>query len=228
MNQGYTVSQAVNDVLRKVYGWMGVALGVTAAVSYYVGSNPAFYKMLYKMPGLPFILLLIQLGLVIFLSAGIRRMSFGTAISSFFLYSGLVGISLSSIFIAYTLGSIFSAFAVTAGMFTFMAVYGTIMKADLSSMGSYLFMALIGLIITGIVNFFLQSPALYLLYSAAGVLIFTLLTAYDAQKIKALASNLIGSGEDTSKIAVLGALTLYLDFLNLFLYILRFMGNRKD
>lgn len=226
-NQRYSVDEAVSRVIRKVYAWMGAALAVTASVAYYIGTSPAAYKIVYRSPGLPMFLFIAQLMLVVGLVAGIRRMSFGAAMATFFAYAALTGVTFSTIFMAFTLGSIFTTFFVTAGMFTVMAVYGYFTKADLSGMGSFLMMGLFGLIIAMLVNFFLASPALHLVYSAFGVVIFSLFTAYDIQKIKMFARSLVTSGEEVNKVGVLSALTLYLDFINLFSFILNFLGERK-
>ncbi len=226
-NQRYSVDEAVSKVIRKVYGWMGVALAITASVAYYIGTSPAAYKIVFKSPGLPMFLFIAQILLVVGLVAGIKRMSFGAALATFLGYAALTGVTFSTIFMAFTLGSIFSAFFVTAGMFGVMAVYGYFTKADLSGMGSFLMMGLFGLIIAMIVNMFLASPGLHLVYSAFGVVIFSLFTAYDIQKIKVFSRALVTSGEDLNKIGVLSALTLYLDFINLFSFILNFLGERK-
>ena len=227
-NQGFSVEEAVKSVVRKVYGWMATALAVTAGIAYYVGNTPAIYTMIFKTPGLILVLFIAQFGLVMALSAGIKRLSFGAAFGLFYLFAVLTGLFFSSIFIRFTLGSIFSTFLVTAGMFGMMSIYGYFTNADLSKMGSFLFMALIGLIIAGLVNIFVDSAALQLGYSFFGVIIFSLFTAYDIQKVKMLARSMVTSGEDLNKVSVLAALTFYLDFINLFSFILNFMGNKKD
>lgn len=226
-NQGYSVEEAVSKVVRKVYGWMAIALGITASVAYYVGTSPAVYRAVFRTPMLPLFLFFAQIMMVFGLVAGIRRMSYQAAILTFLGYAALTGLTFSTIFIAFTLGSIFSAFFVTAGMFGVMALYGYFTKADLSGMGSFLMMGLFGLIIAMLVNMFLASPGLHLVYSAFGVVIFSLFTAYDIQKIKMFARSMVTSGDDLNKIGVLSALTLYLDFINLFSFILNFLGERK-
>jgi len=220
-------SKSQNDLLYKVYGWMGLALSLTAGVAYYVASTPAA-KMVFENTGLLLVLFLIQLGLVFALSMFLPKLSFISAALIFAAYSILNGITLSGIFLTYTQTSIASAFLVTAGMFICMALYGYFTKTDLSGMGSILTMCLIGLIIGMLVNMFLKSSSFDYIISATGVIVFSLLTAYDLQKIKLLSRSLLASGEDTLKISILGALTLYLDFINLFLFMLRFMGNRRQ
>ena len=175
------------------------------------------------------ILILAELGMVFWISAGINRMQAATATALFIAYSVLNGLTLSFIFIAYSLGSIAVTFAITAGTFGTMALIGTVTKKDLTSLGNLFFMALIGLIIASLVNIFWANETLYWIVTYAGVLIFVGLTAYDAQKIKQM---YLAAGTDDSetvrKIAVLGALTLYLDFINLFLYLLRIFGGRRN
>ena len=149
------------------------------------------------------------------------------AAALFILYAATLGVTLSSIFLVYTYTSIFATFLVTSVMFGAMAIYGYFTKADLSSMGSYLLMALVGLIIGGLVNMFLKNQTFQYMISAVGVLIFTLLTAYDVEKIKRMSQEMLGDRETMAKISILGALMLYLDFVNLFLYLLQFMGRRR-
>jgi hypothetical protein len=172
-------------------------------------------------------LVIAQLGLVFWLASRVMQMSAAQATGVFMLYSALTGVTLSFVFLAYTAASLTSTFLVTAGTFGAMSFYGYTTKRDLTAMGSFLFMGLIGIIIASLVNFFLQSPMVYWLVTYAGVLIFVGLTAYDTQKIKEM--NILGNEgtEEDTKEAVRGALTLYLDFINLFLMLLRVMGNRR-
>ena len=165
--------------------------------------------------------------LVLILSAAINRLSFSTATLLFILYSVINGVTLSSIFVVYTQGSIASTFFITAGMFGGLALYGSVTKKDLSGMGRFLFMTLIGLIIASIVNIFMHSEMLYWITTFVGVLVFAGLTAWDAQKIQQMALMADDVNESTQKMALLGALTLYLDFINLFLYLLRIFGKRN-
>lgn len=215
------------EFLYKVYGWMGIALAISASVAYYVAHTPTVFKAIYT-PGILIALVLGQLALVIFLSFLLNRMNFATAILAYLLYAVLSGVTLSSIFMVYQLGSIFSTFVVAAGMFVAMGIYGYFTKQDLSSMSSLLMMGLVGLIIGFLVNMFLRSPGFDYVLSGIGVIIFSLLTAFDIQKIKQFGQTMYAQGEEAGKVAILGALSLYLDFINLFLYLLRFMGQRKE
>ncbi|OGB84361.1 hypothetical protein A3F66_01835 [candidate division TM6 bacterium RIFCSPHIGHO2_12_FULL_32_22] len=215
-----------NKLLSKVYAWMSAGLLLTAGTAYYVGHSPAMLKVIVGNPWVLFGLILAQLGMVIFLSAGIRKLSFGAALATFLGYSLLNGLTLSFIFLVYTQASIALTFLVAAGMFAAMALYGYFTRADLSGMGSFLMMGIFGLVIAGIANMFFQSNSFSYVLSGAGVVIFSLLTAYDVQRLKTLSQYF--SGKDEAKLSVIGALTLYLDFINLFLYLLRFMGNKKD
>lgn len=217
-----------SNLMYRVYAWMCLALSITAVTAYYVSISPVILSALVRTPVLPWILIIAQVGLVIILSTMIARMSFVMALALFLLYSVMVGLSLSVIFMVFTQASIFSTFLVASGMFGAMALYGYYTKADLTSMGSYLFMALIGLIIAGFVNIFLKSDAFQTVISGIGVLVFTLLTAYDVQRIKYILEQSLGDRETMAKATLMGALALYLDFINLFLYLLQFMGRRKD
>lgn len=229
MNRSYVQSStAVQDLMKRVFGWMSFALVITGATSYYVYSNPALQKMLLGNMGVVFGLFIAQIALVIALSTAITRMSYFTALGTFSLYAFLTGITLSSIFMAYTEGSIFATFFISAGMFAAMGIYGAVTRTDLTSMGSFFRMALFGLILALLVNLFLQSSVLDTVTAIIGVFLFAGLTAYDVQKIKQLSQHVAGRGEVVGKIALLGALQLYLDFINLFLSLLRLMGQRKD
>jgi len=213
----------------KVYGWMSFALAITAAVAFYVSKNPAIYAPIKTNSWLLVGLFIFQLVLVIFISAAIMKISYTTAFIAFIIYAASVGLTLSFVFEIYTKSSIYATFLVTAGMFGVTCLYGYFTKSDLTSIGSFALMGLFGLILGGIVNIFLKSSGFDFVLSAVGVLIFTLLTAYDSQKIKQMAKGLMASQETRKKIAILGSLTLYLDFINLFLFMLRFMGQgRKD
>jgi len=218
----------VADVMYKVYGWMTLALSVTGLTAFWLARSEEFMQVLFTNQMLWIVLLLVQLGLVIGISAGIQRMSLSTGLALFLAYSFLNGVTFSAIFLVYTSSSIATAFFVTAGMFSTMSIYGYVTGADLSKMGSILMMGVFGLIIALVVNMFMQSSQLNFFISIAGVFIFTLLTAYDVQRIKRLAEGLITDQETMGKVALLGALTLYLDFINLFLYLLRLMGQRRN
>lgn len=215
--------------ISKVYGWMSSALLITGVVAMWAASTPAVFNAIFPASGsrMPFyILIAAEFGAVIYLSARINKMSAETAGIVFLLYSVLNGLTLSMVFLIYTSSSIASTFLVTAATFGVMSAYGYMTKKDLTSIGNLAFMALIGLIIASVVNLFLQSEMMYWIITYAGVLIFVALTAYDTQKIKRMASFEDGA-EVSKKKSILGALTLYLDFVNLFLYLLRFLGDRK-
>lgn len=224
----YQVSQTISSFMTKVYAWMAGALAITAATSWYAASNPALFNFVFATPGVFWILVLAQFGLVITLSGFVTRISYPAAAGCFVGYSMLTGLTLSSLFYVYSLPSIMLAFSVTAGMFAFMALYGTITKADLTGVGQLALMGLVGIIIASFMNIFLRSGAIDYYISLIGVGIFTLLIAYDAQKIKQLGYAMLNQGEMASKVALVGALTLYLDFINLFLYLLRLLGARNS
>lgn len=215
-------------LFRNVYLWMSMALIITGLTSLVIADSPSILSAIFKNRFIFYVLLFGELGLVWYMSARINSLSFRTATILFIFYSILNGVTLSVIFLIYTFSSIASTFFVTAATFAVMSLYGYITKKDLTTFGNLLFMALIGLIIATLVNLFWQNQILYWVVSYAGVLIFIGLTAYDTQKIKKL---LLNEGtevnEATQKIALMGALSLYLDFINLFLYLLRLLGNRK-
>jgi uncharacterized protein len=215
------------DFMQKVYLWMTFALTLTGFVAYRTTQSEFLLELIFS-SSFGFIgLILVELALVFWISSGIQRMSSNMAIGLFLLYSVLNGLTLSVLLIAYTGASVASTFFITAGMFGAMSVYGYTTKQDLSSWGNLLFMALIGLILASVVNIFLQSSGLYWLISYIGVLVFVGLTAYDTQKIKQLAAQVIVESEEGRKVAILGALTLYLDFINMFIFMLRILGNRR-
>ncbi len=213
-----------------VFVWMSLGLGITALMAYYFAATPSLISSLVTPEGgmsmLGWIVMLAPLGFVLMMSFRFQKLSSATLQLLFVLFSVIMGISLSFIFLAYTSASIFKTFIVTAGMFGTMAVIGYTTKADLSKMGSMLTMALIGLIIASVVNMFMHSASFDYIISFIGVFIFTGLTAYDMQKIKRIGEGEY-STENTAKLKIMGALSLYLDFINLFLFLLRFLGNRK-
>ncbi|MFM2310586.1 MAG: hypothetical protein RLY87_2708 [Chloroflexota bacterium] len=214
----------VQKAMQQVYLWMTAGLMVTGAVATTL-YNSGFVATLGP---LMIVLLIAQIGVVFYLSARINQMAPTTATLLFLVYSVMTGITLTPIFYAYSLGSIGTTFFVTAGTFATMALYGATTKRDLTGMGSMLMMALIGLMIATIVNIFLGNSLMSLVISALGVLIFTGLTAYDVQALTRMANN-VSSEDDTQRFAIIGALKLYLDFINLFLYMLRFLGSgRRD
>lgn len=220
-------SIAQNEFIRRVYNWMAFGLALTAITALYAAHSGIVYSLM-KNPTVMFVLILGELGLVIALSAAIGRLQASTAIFMFFAYSFLNGLTLSTIFLVYTKASIESTFFITACTFAVMSVYGYTTKTDLTSLGSFLMMGLIGIIIASFVNFFFKYPALYWLITYAGVAIFVGLTAYDTQKIKEMGAAGFAGTEDERKGAVIGALRLYLDFINLFLLLLRIFGRRND
>lgn len=229
VSQTRTDVQATNLFLRGVYNWMSLGLGLTAVVAYAVATTPAIAEVIFANPIIFWGLIIAQFGLVLAISGGVHRMSAGTATGLFLLYSALTGATLSSILMVYTAASIFKAFIVCTGMFAAMSVYGATTKKDLTGWGSFLFMGLIGIIIASIVNIFMASSALDFVISGIGVLIFTGLTAYDTQKLKVMGES--APMDDTVAVrrgTILGALTLYLDFINLFLFLLRFFGSSRN
>jgi len=218
--------QASTIFLAKVFNWMAIGLGLTGVVAMFVASSGLAVKL---QPYFMFIMIA-ELGLVFFLSARINKIEAATATGLFIGYAALNGVTMSMIFLIYTSSSIAATFMITAGMFGAMAVYGFVTKRDLSGMGSFMFMGLIGIIIASVVNIFMQSSALYWAISLIGVFVFVGLTAYDVQKIKTMGEQgIMDQGEAAvQKGAIMGALTLYLDFINLFLMLLRFFGGSRD
>ncbi|MBI5483093.1 MAG: Bax inhibitor-1/YccA family protein [Deltaproteobacteria bacterium] len=212
-----------NALIRQVYAWMGAGLAVTALMALVTLSSPALLKAVLGNKLVFYGLMIGELALVFTLSGAINRLRAATATLIFIMYSVLNGITLSVVFLAYTANSITSTFVITAGMFGAMSVYGYLTKRDLTSWGSFLFMGLIGIVIASIVNIFVGSSAVSWVVSGIGVIVFTGLTAYDTWKIKEMAAQ----GTEGRKPAILGALTLYLDFINLFLMLLRFTGSRR-
>ncbi len=225
--QGLSMSAAFPALMRKVYVWMTLALVITGATAYGVVTSPGIQMALFSNQLLFWGLVIAEFALVIGISAAINRLSLTTATLMFILYSVINGAMLSSIFLIYTMSSIASVFFITAGTFGVMALIGYTTKKDLTSMGKILFMALIGIIIATIVNIFLKSSGLQMIVSYLGVLIFVGLTAYDSQKIKNMLQMAPDASEASQKLALLGALTLYLDFVNLFIYLLRVFGRRE-
>lgn len=219
---------AFGTLMRKVYVWMALALTVTGLTSLYVATNESIMYSLFQHNGIVWGLFIAELVIVFALSGAIHKMSFMTAGILFVLYSVINGVAFSFIFLAYTMESITSTFLVTAGTFAAMSMVGYFIKKDLSALGKILIMSLIGLIIASIVNIFLQNSTLMWVVSYAGVLIFVGLTAYDTQKIKKMFFEYGAElNEETQKLALLGSLTLYLDFINLFIYLLRIFGDRR-
>lgn len=223
----WEVSQVFPVLMRKVYVWMTLALALTGFTAYGVATSPGILQAIYTNQILFWGLIIAEFALVFGVSAAINRISLTTATLMFILYSVINGALLSYIFLAYTASSVATVFFITAGTFGVMALIGYTTKTDLSSMGKILFMALIGLIIATVVNIFVKSSGLTMILSYVGVLIFVGLTAYDTQKIKQMLLQAPDAGEASQKIALLGALSLYLDFINLFIYLLRIFGREK-
>jgi FtsH-binding integral membrane protein len=211
----------------RVYNWMAAGLAITGFMAFYISSSETIMNIIFGNSILPIALIIGQIGLVFWLASRVMQMSVSLATGVFMLYAGLTGVTFSVLFVVYTSASITSTFMVTAGTFGAMSLYGYTTKKDLTSWGSFLFMGLFGLIIAMVVNIFLQNSMMDTIISCIGVLIFVGLTAYDTQKIKEM--NILGNegtDEDTKE-AIRGALTLYLDFINLFLMLLRLMGDRR-
>ncbi|CNK59168.1 Bax inhibitor-1/YccA family protein [Yersinia proxima] len=221
-------NSGIQAYMAQVYGWMTCGLLLTAVVAWYAANTPAVMNFIFSSQITFFGLIIAQLGLVFVISGMVNRLSGSMATSLFMLYSALTGLTLSSILIMYTGASIASTFIICAGMFGAMSVYGYTTKRDLSGMGSMLFMGLIGIVLASIVNIWLKSPALMWAVTYIGVLVFVGLTAYDTQKLKNMGAQLDSNDRDSfRKYSIVGALTLYLDFINLFLMLLRIFGNRR-
>lgn len=221
------VSEAFPVLMRKVYTWMTLALVITGLTAYYVATNETIMTAILTHKVLFWGLVIAELGLVLGVSAAINRISLLTATLLFILYSIVNGATMSIIFLAYEVSSIATVFFITAGTFAAMALIGYTTKTDLSSMGKIMFMALIGLIIATFVNMFLKSDGLTLILSYVGVIVFVGLTAWDSQKIKQMLLMAPDTSEASQKMALLGSLTLYLDFVNLFIYMLQIFGRRR-
>jgi FtsH-binding integral membrane protein len=221
----FSAEERITTFLRSVYGWMCAGLAITATVAYFVASSPSIIQTLTRSPFLAIGLMIAQLGLVGVLSFRVQRMAPSTAAALFIAYSALTGVTVSFVLLAYTLESVASTFAIAAAMFGAMAFYGTVTSRSLAGWGQFLFMGLIGVIIASVVGMFWQSDGLQFVLGFCGVIVFTGLAAYDAQRLKAMALALPSGA--TGSFAVVGALSLYLDFINLFLMLLRFTGDRR-
>ena len=222
-----SVSAEQQRFMVRVYNWMTAGLAITGFMAFYVSNNETIMNIIFGNPIMPIVLMIAQIGLVFWLASRVMQMSVSQATGVFMLYAGLTGVTFSFIFVVYTSAYITSTFLVTAGTFGAMSLYGYTTKKDLTSWGSFLFMGLIGIIIASVVNMFMQSSMMHTIITYAGVLIFVGLTAYDTQKIKEM--NILGNegtDEDTKE-AISGALSLYLCFINLFLMLLRLMGDRR-
>jgi len=232
--QNYSIStprsrvEVLNAFMRGVYQWMGLGLLLTAGVAWAMSSS-SMAEIVYGNSFLFFGLIIAELILVFVISGAINRLSSAMASGLFLLYSALNGVTLSYIFIVYSKTSIGSTFVVCSAMFGAMSIYGLVTKKDLTSMGSFMFMGLIGIVIASVVNIFLKSSAMSFIISGIGVIVFTALTAYDTQKLMLMGESVpADDGTAVRRGVILGALTLYLDFINLFLMLLRFFGGSKD
>ncbi len=224
------VQAQVNEFIRSVYNWMAIGLGLTGLVAFYVSNNESLQSIVFGNQLLFFGLLIGQLALVFTISARIHKMQASTATGLFIIYAALNGVVFSSIFLLYTKSSITSTFFICAVTFIACSIYGMSTRRDLTSLGGFMTMGLIGIIIASVVNIFIRSSGMSMIISYIGVIVFVGLTAYDTQKLKAMAlSQPEGLGAAiTRKGAILGALTLYLDFINLFLMLLRILGSNKE
>jgi FtsH-binding integral membrane protein len=220
------VDERVQTFLQAVYGWMAAGLAVTASTAWLVSGSPALVTAIATNRLLFWGLIIAQLGLVLVLSARVQQLAASTAAMLFVAYSALTGVTMSFVLLAYTGESVATTFVVTSGMFTALAMYGTFTRRNLMGLGQFLFMGLIGVVLASIVGMFWHNDGLQFVISFIGVIVFTGLAAYDAQRLRAMA--LAMPAGQTGSYAVVGALALYLDFINLFLFLLRFLGGRRD
>ena len=215
--------------MRSVYNWMMLGLFISGLTAFLGSNSPSIQQLIFGNPYMLWVLFFVEIGLVVAITGGINRMAASTASGLFLLFSFVNGLTLSSILLIYTSASVASAFFITGLTFGTMSVYGYYTKTDLTAWGQFLFMGLVGIIIASVVNFFLHNPMLDWIVSFIGVFIFVGLTAYDTQKIRRLGERMTSAdGEQFGKLAVVGALSLYLDFVNLFLMLLRFFGRGRD
>lgn len=219
--------EGLRSYFLKIYNYMAGGLAVTGIVAFVVANTPALLNIIFGNQIIAFIVMLAPLGIVFYLGMGFQKMSSSKMQMWFWIFSGVMGLSLASIFLVYTGASIAKTFFVTAGMFGGMSLFGYTTKKDLSGMGSFLIMGLWGIILASVVNIFLGSPGLEFAISILGILIFTGLTAWDTQKLKRIYNSVNVDTEMTSKVTIMGALNLYIDFINIFLFLLRFMGDRR-
>ena len=224
-SQSTVIDQGLREYMMKVYNYMTSGLAISGLVAWGFSKSPALMGAIYG-TGLQWIVMLAPLGFIFFLGARLQKMSLSAAQMTFWAFSAVMGISLSYIFVVYTGMSIARVFFITCGTFAGMSIYGYTTKRDLTKLGSFLIMGLIGIIIASIVNIFMQSSAMHFVISAIGVLVFVGLTAYDTQRIKSTYYQVAGTNF-TQKAAIMGALTLYLDFINLFVMLMQFFGQRR-
>ncbi|HSW76602.1 MAG TPA: Bax inhibitor-1/YccA family protein [Candidatus Saccharimonadales bacterium] len=228
-NQGHYGLMA-QGFMAKVYGWMCAGLAVTAAVSYYLSPevNPELMRSLISNFGVMLGLLFVSIGILIYMQWNFARLSYTTMGALFIVFCALQGIALAPISYKYTQASIFYVFLIAVIMFAVMAIYGWVTNADLSSMGNLLFMGLIGLIVANLISIFVRSAAFNMVIASFGVGIFAMLIAYDVQNLKRLSQNVLASPQDAGKFALMGAIGLYLNLLNIFIYLLRLFGKERD
>jgi len=224
-SQSTVIDQGLREYMMKVYNYMTSGLAISGLVAWGFSKSPALMGAIYG-TGLQWIVMLAPLGFIFFLGARLQKMSLSAAQMTFWAFSAVMGISLSYIFVVYTGMSIARVFFITCGTFAGMSIYGYTTKRDLTKLGSFLIMGLIGIIIASIVNIFMQSSAMHFVISAIGVLVFVGLTAYDTQRIKSTYYQVAGTNF-AQKAAIMGALTLYLDFINLFVMLMQFFGQRR-
>lgn len=221
------VSTTTNQFLSRMYGWMGFGLGLTAIVSFFVVTTPAVMEFVFRTPGVFMGLMIAELGMVFGFSLLLNRVSSSTASLLFVSYAAMNGITLSVIFLAYTSASIAGTFAITAGMYVSMSIYGAVTKRDLTQVGSFAIMGLFGIVIASVVNIFTHSDSMGWMIGFCGVIVFTLLTAYDTQRAKSMGQFFASDSEESRKASLMMALSLYLNFINLFLSLLRVFGRRR-
>jgi FtsH-binding integral membrane protein len=218
--------------LANVFSWMSAALIITSVVAYYFAHNSTLFQLLFdpatgRPSILAYVVMFAPLAFILVISFGFNKLSYPVLLFIYLLYAGVMGMSLSFIFLIYTSGSIYGTFAAAAGMFGLMAVVGYTTKTDLSKFGAIMMMALVGIVVASIINWFLGSDTLEYIISFIGVLVFTGLTAYDVQKLKRIGAGVEFGTAETSKLVIMGALNLYMDFINLFMFLLRLFGDRK-
>ncbi len=225
-----SVMAKTNAFIRSVYNWMAIGLALTGFTAYYVSHSQAMINLVYRTPGIMMVLIFAELGFVFFLAARIQKIKASTATGLFAIYAILNGVTLSYIFMVYTASSIVSTFFICAVTFLACSIYGMVTKRDLTSLGGFMFMGLIGIVIASVINMFLHSSAMQMIISYVGVVVFVGLTAYDTQKLKDMSVTIPGdaTGAMIRKGAIMGALTLYLDFINLFILLLQIFGGNRD
>lgn len=219
-------SSLSKNFIANVFSWMVVGLLTTAVVSWYGASTGLYYEIMMSGGILPWVVMLSPFAFIIAMNMGLEKFSTSTLTMLFIAFSGVMGLSLSSVFLMYSMGSVVQVFAITAGTFSIMAIAGYTTSIDLSKFGSLLFMGLIGIILASVVNYFTQSSTMEYIISIGGVLVFTGLIAYDTQRIKRIGASIDHGSSTATKMAILAATSLYLDFINLFLFLLRLLGNR--